>query len=356
MPGPRDWGFDYWRLPAGRLNGIGDVSGVRVGHVSVVEDEPHVARTGVSVILPDADLPREHLPAAAVVFNGTGEMTGFHQVNEWGAIESPIALTGTAGVPMALQGLVRHLTERCPEVGVTIAPSLPVVAECNDMYLSDARHCPIVPEHVAQAIASARADQPLWGDVGAGTGMVSFGFKGGIGTASRVVQAGDLAFRLGAVCLVNFGQPGDLRVLGRPMGHLPGEVVKGRGSAVLPDGSLIVVLATDAPFEHLELRRIAARAALGMARVGSHGRSGSGDIFLAFSTGRRECDQGAFVARRVLHSDFLNDFFLAAVEATEEGILNALFSSHGQTGVYGHRVEALLPDEVLRHLRTEGMR
>lgn len=351
MTGPRQWGIAPWRLPTGDRNTICDVPGIRIGHCTIRETEPHVARTGVTVVLPDADLPNERLPAAAAVFNGTGEMTGFHQVNEWGVIETPVALTGTSGVPMAMQGLSEYMLQRSPAIGRTMAPCLPVVAECNDMYLSDARHSPLRPEHVLRAIKNASEYQADWGDVGAGTGMVSFGFKGGVGTASRLVVVEGHAYRLGAVCLVNFGQPGDLTVCGHAMGHLPGEVVRRPPQVALPDGSLIVVLATDAPLDYLQLRRVAQRASLGMARVGSYGRHGSGDIFLAFATGAiRDAEPGHVVMRPVLRTEHINDFFLAAVEATEEGILHALFSAHDADGVNGHAVRALPHDAVREHL------
>lgn len=352
MDGPRQWGLGAWRLQPGARNTICDVRGVRVGHRTIRQETPHVARTGVTVVLPDADLPRERLPAAAVVFNGTGEMTGFHQVNEWGMIETPIALTGTAGVPMAMEGLARHMFARSEDLGRTMAPCLPVVAECNDMYLSDARHCPLRPEHVLEAIAEASDAQASWGDVGAGTGMVSFGLKGGIGSASRCVEIAGRTYHVGALCLVNFGQPGDLTVCGRALGHLPGEVERRRQPVEeLPDGSLVVILATDAPLDHLLLRRLARRAALGMARVGSYGRHGSGDLFLAFSAEAvRETDGAPLQTRTVLHTDYINDFFLAAVESTEEGILTALFSAHDADGVYGHTVRAAPLAEVRRRV------
>ncbi len=353
MTSPRSLGLTPWQLPPGPRNTICDVPGVRVGHCTIRQDAPAVARTGITVILPDADLPQERLPAAGVVFNGTGEMTGFHQVNEWGQLETPVALTGTAALPMALQGLSEHMFERCAALGRTMAPCLPIVAECNDMWLSNARESPLRPHHVHEAIAAASDGQEAWGSVGAGTGMVSFGFRGGIGSASRLIAVGGETFRLGSVCLVNFGQPGDLVILGRPMGHLPGEVIRRPQAPPLPDGSLIVVLATDAPLDHLQLRRVAARAALGMARVGSYGRHGSGDLFLAFSTlAVRDDPETPFTLRRALRADLLTDFFRAAVETTEEGILHALLTATDATGFLGRRVAALPQDEVRRRLGT----
>jgi D-aminopeptidase len=336
-------------MEAGRMNSICDVSGIRVGHATVTRDQPFVSRTGVTVVVPDADLPQERLAAAAVVFNGTGEMTGFHQVNEWGSLETPVALTGTAAVPAVLQGLSDHMFERCPGLGVSQEPCLPVVAECDDMWLSDTRHPAIGPADVARAIRSASGDQSEWGSVGAGTGMVSFGFKGGVGTSSRRVQIEGETHHLGALCLVNFGQPGDLMVAGHHIGHLPGEVERDRLGAIPPAGSLIVVLATDAPLGHHQLARVARRAALGMARVGSQGSEGSGDIYLAFSTkGTREDRQQPWLLQPVLRQDLLGRFLRAAVEVTEEGILNALFAAEDMVGFRSRTVLALPQEEVRR--------
>ncbi len=355
FPGPRGWGLSPWQVEAGALNSICDVGGVRVGHRTFLEDTPFAIRTGVTVVLPEADMPEECLPAAAVVFNGSGEMTGFHQINEWGLLETPIALTGTAAVPTVLQGLSEYMFRQSSALGETREPCLPVVAECDDMWLSDTRHSPLLPAHVGEAIEAARADQREWGAVGAGTGMISFGLKGGIGSASRKLRVAGTTHHLGAMCLVNFGSPGDLVVAGTPLGHLPGEVDRGRATPSPPGGSLIVVLATDAPLGHSQLRRLAQRAALGMARVGSYGSHGSGDLFLAFSTcGVREDEAPPWSAQPMLRSDLLNEFFRAAVEATEEGILNALFHAESQTGFQGRTVVALPHEEVRRRLQLAG--
>jgi D-aminopeptidase len=327
------------------------VPGIRVGHCTLRRDSPSVARTGVTVVVPDADLPEKCLPAAGVVFNGTGEMTGFHQVNEWGALETPVALTGTAALPTVLQGLSDHMFKSCPALGVTREPCLGVVAECDDMWLSDTRHPQLEPHHVAEAIAAARDDQTEWGAVGAGTGMVSFGFKGGIGSSSRRVELDREAYHLGTICLVNFGRAGDLIVAGRAVGHLPGEVVRDADQAVPPAGSLVVILATDAPLGHSQLRRVAQRAALGMARVGSQGSHGSGDLFLALSTvGFRDDREAAWHLQPTLRNDLLDRFFRAAVEATEEGILDGLFQAQTERGLRQRTVLRLPEDEVRRRV------
>ena len=322
-----------------------------MGHRTVRRDSPSIARTGVTVVVPEADLPEECLPAAGVVFNGTGEMTGFHQVNEWGALETPVALTGTAALPVVLQGLSDYMFKICPSLGVTREPCLGVVAECDDMWLSDARHPALEPDHVAEAIAAARDDQAEWGAVGAGTGMVSFGFKGGVGSSSRRVELDREAYHLGTLCLVNFGRAGDLVVAGRAVGHLPGEVVRDAGQANPPAGSLVVILATDAPLGHPQLRRVAQRAALGMARVGSMGGHGSGDLFLALSTvGFRDDRDAPWHLQPTLRNDLLDRFFRAAVEAPEEGILDALFQAETERGWRQRTVLRLPVDEVRRRV------
>lgn len=353
-PGPRSWGLAPWLLEPGPQNTICDVPGIRVGHRTVRHDSPFIARTGVTVVVPKADLPEECLPAAGVVFNGTGEMTGFHQVNEWGAVETPVALTGTAAVPTVLQGLSDYMFSICPALGVSREPCLGVVAECDDMWLSDTRHPPLQPQHVAEAISDARDDQTEWGAVGAGTGMVSFGFKGGVGSSSRRVEFHAESYHLGALCLVNFGRPGDLIVGGRAVGHLPGEVVRDAGQVAPPAGSLVVVLATDAPLGHQQLRRVAQRAALGMARVGSRGSHGSGDLFLALSTvGFRDDREEPWYLQPALRNDLMDHFFSAALEATEEGILDALFQAQTERGSRERTVLRLPEEEVRRRVSAD---
>ena len=350
-PGPRSWGAVPWSIAPGPKNTICDVPGIRVGHLTVRRDHPFSARTGITVVVPSADMPKECLPAAGVVFNGTGEMTGLHQVNEWGALETPVALTGTAALPTVLQGLSDHMFRICPELGVTREPCLGVVAECDDMWLSDTRHPPLEPGHVSEAIAAASEAQGEWGAVGAGTGMVSFEFKGGVGSASRRVEFSSEVYHLGTLCLVNFGRAGDLIVAGRPVGHLPGEVVRDSGLVEPPAGSLVVIVATDAPLGHHQLRRLAQRSALGMARVGSQGAHGSGDLFLALSTvGFRDDRESPWHAQPVLRNDLMDEFFRAAVEATEEGILDALFQASSEHGFAGRTVRKLPEDEVRRRL------
>lgn len=358
MTGIRELGVNPWRLAPGAHNSLCDVPGVRIGHKTVISDDPWVARTGVSVILPGPASPKVRIPAAGYVMNGTGELTGLHQINEWGALETPIALTGTAGVAAAMEGLMSYLLEISPEIGRLQAPPLPVVGECNDMYLNDSRARPLQAAHVLEAIRLATRTQDAWGAVGGGTGMTCFGFKSGIGSASRIVEVDEERFTLGACTMANFGQPGDLVVGGVAMGHLPGEMVRGRKPPLgTPEGSMISVIGTDAPLDALGLLRVAKRGPFGMGRVGSYGRHGSGDIFLAFSVTNTEedADASSFATRTVVRQDALNPFFLAAAEAVEESILNALVAAGDMSGRDGHKVAAV-PWDVIRQRLDEGGR
>lgn len=357
LTGIRELGVNPWRLQPGAQNSLCDVHGVSIGHKTVISDDPVTARTGVSVILPGPASPQVRIPAAGYVMNGTGELTGLHQINEWGALETPIALTGTAGVAAAMEGLMSYLLEISPEIGRLQAPPLPVVGECNDMYLNDSRARPLQPDHVLEAIRLASGTQDAWGAVGGGTGMTCFGFKSGIGSASRLVEVDKEVFTLGVCTMANFGQPGDLVIGGVAMGHLPGEIVRGRKPPLgTPEGSMISVIGTDAPLDALGLLRVARRGPFGMGRVGSYGRHGSGDIFLAFSVRNAEDDgdDSSFATRRVVRQDALNPFFLAASEGVEESILNALVAAGEMKGRDGHKVEAVPWDVVLQRLEERG--
>lgn len=343
-----------WRLSSGPKGDLTDVSGIRVGHHTLI-DEAAGIRTGVTVIAPPAVFPDEEIPAAAFAYNGTGEMTGFLQVNEWGLLETPIALTGTSGVGATWMGLQMLMIKASPHVGRDFAPSLPVVGECNDSYLNDSRILSLRPEHVIEAAKGAVSEGVAWGAVGAGTGMTAFGFKSGIGSASRLVEIDGIRGTVGVAALVNFGQPGDLIVAGIPVGHLPGETERTKTPAETPpDGSLIGIIATDLPLDHHGLMRLARRGPLGMGRVGGYGRHGSGDLFLALSTAPREV-RGPLVGGPVLSSHHLNDLFLAVVEGVEEAILDALWRAPSVVGRKGH-VSSVLPKTiVLERLRAHGV-
>ena len=322
MPRIRDDGIAPGRLAPGPRNSIADV-GVRVGHVTVRREDP-VARTGVTALVP----PSLPLPAGVAVLNGAGELTGSLELREWGRLDTPIYLTSTHAVGRIYDGAVAVALAADPNVGVDDVV-IPVVGECDDSHLSDARHVHVEAADAGRAVDAASLDVEE-GAVGAGTGMVCFGWKGGIGTASRV--AGDVV--VGALVLANFGTREQLRVDGAALGDLGG------GGPDAPAGSCIAVLATDAPLTPSQLERLARRAGLGLARTGSVAHHGSGEIFAAFAT-----------ATERTHPDTqLDRLFEGAVEATEEAVLNALWAGVDTDGREGRVVHALPRAEVVRRL------
>lgn len=322
----REHGLRIGDLDTGAANTIADVPGVRVGHVTVWLDEPAVARTGVTAVVPPA-LP---VAAGAAVLNGAGELTGYLQVSEWGLLETPVYLTSTMAVGRIFDGAVAAALAADPRVGADEV-LIPVVGECDDSWLSDARVLHVEAADAGRALAAAGPDV-VEGAVGAGTGMVCFGCKGGIGTSSRVAAGRTV----GALVLANFGAARELRVGGVEVGRRLGLA----DAYERPAGSCIVVLATDAALRPAQLERLARRAGLGLARVGSTAHHGSGEIFLAFATG-----DGAVVEDRAL-----DPLFQAAVDATEEAVLNALWAAVDVTGREGRTVRALPHDDVLQLL------
>jgi len=323
MTRPRDDGIVIGRLEPGPRNSIGDV-GVAVGHVTV-------ECTGVTAVVP----PLLPAPAGTAVLNGAGELTGSLEIREWGLLETPVYLTSTHAVGRVYDGAVSVALAADPRVGVDDVV-IPVVGECDDSWLSDARVPHVQAADVARAVASASLDVEE-GAVGAGKGMIAFHWKGGIGSSSR--RAGDAT--VGALVLANFGTPEQLRVDGVPVGRLLEE--QGAGPPH-PGGSCIAVLATDAPLAPQQLERLARRAGLGLARTGSVAHHGSGEIFLAFTTadGRSFPDHG------------LDPLFEAAVDATEEAVLSALWSAVDTTGREGRVVPALPRERVLNLVQVFG--
>jgi D-aminopeptidase len=356
----REDGLPLGRLATGPLNAITDVAGVRVGHATVVRDTP-VVRSGVTAIWPHAGNPfRERVYAAVDVLNGYGEMTGSRVVDEWGLLGSPIVLTDTAHVGVAYTAAVRHLGELDPGVG-DLDVLIPLVAECDDGFLNDNRALGVSEHDAREALATAAGGPVAEGSVGAGTGMQLFDFKGGIGTASRVVQLGGDRFTLGVLLQTNYGTRSQLRVLGVPVGSAITDLMPERHH----DGSCIGVVATDLPLHPAQLRRVARRVGLGLARTGSVANDGSGELFVAFSTATRiprEADRARLAIEAVIEGQFwregspLDVVFEAVVEATEEAALNALWAAETTTGRDGHVLHALPIDRVLGLLRQAGVR
>ena len=330
-PRALDIGLHVGTLPPGPLDAVTDVSGVRVGHATLVRGSS--VRTGVTVVLPPGEnIFRDKVPGAVYVGNAFGKLMGSTQVEELGEIETPIALTSTLNVARVADALLDYVLALPGNEQVRSVN--PLVAETNDGYLNDIRGRHVGPADVLQAIAAARAGPVEEGAVGAGTGTVAFGWKGGIGTASR--KAGD--YTVGVLVQANFG--GDLRINGAPVGR-----ELRRGGPNSGNGSCVMLVATDAPVDARNLRRMAARTMLGMARTGSSGSNGSGDYGIAFTTARRPA--------RLLANDDMSPLFLATIEATEEAIYNSLLRAATVTG-NGHTVEALPIERTLEILRRYG--
>jgi len=335
-------------LPAGALDAITDVPGVALGHCTLADG---ATQTGATVLLPQpGDLFLHKLPAGLAVINGFGKSVGLMQVQELGTLESPIALVSTLAVGTAVTALVRDGLEHNPEIARSLPTLNPLVFECNDGWLNDARTLALQESHVAQALAAAReAGQCNFaqGSVGAGRGMSCHGLKGGIGSASRRVAWQGREFTLGALVLANQGRPEALTIAGRCIGAAL--QARLQAEAGPERGSIIVLLATDAPLDARQLGRVARRAAAGLARTGSDYGHGSGDIALAFSTAWRvpQLADEPMPAVAMLHEAALDGVFQAAAEATEQAIVHALFAATTVTGRDGrtrHALTELAPD------------
>jgi D-aminopeptidase len=325
----RDLGLACGALPPGQRNTIADVPGVTVGHTTLIEGD---IRTGVTAILPhDGDLFLDKPVAAAEVLNGFGKSIGLMQVNELGVLETPILLTNTFGVVACADALIHRAIAANPEIGRQTTTVNPVVLECNDGYLNDIQAMAVTPAHAAAAIDTASDDFTV-GAVGAGTGMSCFGLKGGIGSASRRLRFDRETWHLGCLVLANFGRSGDLRL---PDGRRIDPSVPASAEA----GSCIIIIATDIPLDHRQLRRVARRAGAGLAWCGSFWGNGSGDIALAFTTANRvphELD-AEFLDHRVLAEARIDRLFQAVAEATQEAVMDALAASEGMAGRHGHQ-------------------
>lgn len=347
MTRARDLGITIGRLPPGPNNAITDVPGVLVGHTTIAQDEPTVARTGITVIAPrEGTIWEDHAFAAHHSFNGFGEMTGLAWLAESGTLCSPIAITSTLAM-----GVVYEAMQRYPfEHGFPSATGLPVVGETYDGYLNGLRPSPITRAHVHQALASATDGAVAEGNVGGGTGMICHEFKGGIGTSSRRVQGESGEYVVGALVQANHGARHSLRIDGVPVGHeIDTEQVRTPWEKPPDMGSIVIVVATDAPLLPVQCRRLAQRATLGLARVGGMGNNRSGDIFVAFATGNHlPVSASAPYDLRMIPHGHLDPFFEAVAEAVEEAIVNALTAAETATGVEGRTVYALPLDELQR--------
>jgi D-aminopeptidase len=368
----RDLGLAIGTLPPGRLNAITDVAGVLVGHATILKGEGALkvgegpVRTGVTAVLPRKDVWFNGVYAATHTLNGDGELTGTHWIRDRETLMHPVLITNTGSVGTVHEAEIAYMNERHPSRDWAF---LPVVAETWDGTLNDVRGQHVKKGHVFSAIDEARDGPVAEGNVGGGTGMVCYGFKGGIGTSSRRVPDNAGGYIVGVLVQANFGRRPELTVAGVPVGReiadLMPETARGAGPAadinLDHEGSVIVVVATDAPLSSRQLARLASRAALGLARTGSTSGNTSGDIFIAFSTANTVPQS---TTSRTLSATFispestaaLNPLFQAVVEATEESVLNALSKADTMTGINGNRVHALPYDRLKAVMAKYGRR
>lgn len=338
-------------LPPGKLNAITDVEGVKVGHVTLAKTAS--VRTGVTVIVPHAgNLFQEKVPAAIYVGNGFGKLSGTTQVEELGNLETPIALTNTLNVATAMEALIEYTIQQQGNEGVQSVNA--VVGETNDGYLNDIRSRPVTKPDVLQALREAATGKVTEGAVGAGTGTVCFGFKGGIGTSSRKLPESQGGYTVGVLVQSNFG--GVLEINGAPVGkELKKFYLSDQIPATGPDGSCMIVVATDAPLDARNLKRLASRAWLGLGKTGGIAANGSGDYVIAFSTyaGLRVPFNTNEKTQTVtlLANEAVTPLFLAVIEAAEEAIINSLFMATTTVGKENHRIEALPLDRVIPILK-----
>lgn len=359
----RELGIAVGALPTGEYNAITDVRGVRVGHSTIIQGNGALMpgqgpiRTGVTAIIPHpGDLFLEKITGAVVRINGFGEVTNTQQIDEMGVMEGPIMLTNTMNVPRVADAVIDWAFEHSNDMSVTTWGISPVVAETSDSYLNDARGRHVRREHVFEAIANARDGIVTEGAVGGGTGMICYEFKGGIGTASRVLPPDAGGFVVGALAQTNFGSRAKLRIDGVPVGRALADYDERiqRES----QGSVIVVIATDAPMSSRQLKRLGMRVTFGLARTGTQGGNTSGDFAICFSTTRNRPHHSTTptlqLPQVVEDSAVINKLFDAVVEATEEAVLNSLFKAETMRGRDNRIIHALPIQETLEIMKQHG--
>lgn len=349
---PRHYGIQIGILPTGTFNAITDVEGVSVGHVTIVEGDS--VRTGVTAIVPHpGNIYQQKVPAAMYIGNGYGKLMGYSQVKELGTIETPIVLTNTLSVPSAASGVISYTLNQAGNESVRSVNA--IIGETNDGFLNDIRGRHVQEEHVFQALKNAQDGQVQEGNVGAGTGTVCFGYKGGIGTSSRKLPNELGGYTIGVLVQTNFG--GVLEINGVPvakeMGKYPFQEILEKA-----DGSCMMVIATNAPLDARNLERLAKRAMMGLSRTGGIASNGSGDYVIAFSNASENLinneSESKVYHSNVLRNDAMSPLFLATIEATEEAIINSLFAATTTKGVDGHVVQEMPVKEVLEIMRKYG--
>lgn len=351
----RDLGVPFDGQP-GQWNAITDVNGVTVGfHTLIGESDSGAAiRTGVTAILPlGRDTMSQKVHAAMFSLNGNGEFTGSHWIEEGGTMEGPVMITNTHSVGVVRDAVIAWQVENGQADAEGYWWSLPVVGETYDGWLNDINGFHVKPEHVFSALESARSGPVAEGNVGGGTGMIVHQFKGGTGTASRVVDIEGRSYTVGVLVQANYGSRDELRIAGVPVGrHLSGDRAYENQSE--ETGSIIIVVATDAPLLPHQLKRLVRRSAMGLARMGSYAGNGSGDVFLAFSTSNTLSSQSETRTVTVLGNEQIDPLFLATVRATEESIVNAMVAARTMTGLDGHRAVAIDHQALRDVLRQYG--
>lgn len=356
----RDLGVQIGYLPTGAQNSICDVAGVRVGHCTIFEGSGSLLvgkgpiRSGVTVVQPHSgDLWSDRCTAGFFSLNGCGVVTGSDWINECGALEGPIALTNSHSVGDVGRALTRIMHEQYPEIGTTDDAYLPVVGECDDSPLNDLNGFHVQEQHVRGAMQNASSASLAEGALGAGTGMTCYGFKGGIGTASRRVELQGNSYTVGVLVNTNHGQTHQLLIDGVPVGRTLARELETKKNK---EGSIVLLIASDAPFNQRQLERLSRRACMGLARTGSVAGNGSGDFALSFSTGRRVPRQGESHCIKLpeLHNDHINKFFEAAAEAAEEAILNSIFVADTVVGRDNNTAHGLPVERCLEILRDHG--
>ncbi|MGQ0507073.1 MAG: DmpA family aminopeptidase [Myxococcaceae bacterium] len=359
----RELGLPLGRFKPGRYNAITDVEGVLVGHSTLIRGSGPLrpghgpVRTGVTAILPNGgDIFMERLVAGGFVLNGAGEVSGLTQVMEWGLIETPLLLTNTLSVGAVADGVARYMIEKNPGIGDEHDVIIPVVGECDDSWLNDIAGRHVRDFNVLEAINSARTGPIAEGSVGGGTGMVTCDFKAGMGTSSRKLPEVFGGYTLGVLVMSNFGKMHNLRVGGMPVGEVLAEKFRDTPKRGQSYGSIIAIVATDAPLHSSQLNRLCKRVGLGIARVGSYAAHGSGEIVVGFSTAnvipRRT--QKMVYKMKILLDQRLDPLYEAVMECTEEAILNSMCMAGPMTGVNDNHSPALPLDEVRRFLDATG--
>jgi D-aminopeptidase len=351
----RELGYSIGRYPTGRHNAITDVRGVRVGHSTIIKGSGRLTRksgpirTGVTAILPnEGNVYFDRVVAGGFVLNGAGEVSGLTQVMEWGLMETPILLTNTLSVGTCNEALVRHMLETYPSIGNRTDVVIPLVGECDDSWLNDIAGTHVRSQHVIEALENTSAGAVEEGCVGGGTGMLTCDFKSGIGTSSRKLPEKEGGFTVGVLVMSNFGEMEDLRLEGIPAGRLMAPEFAKLGKRKDNYGSIIAVVATDAPMATDQINRLSKRVALGIGRVGSYAAHGSGEIILGFSTANKVPRERRthVVEIKSLLDQHLNPLYAAAIEATEEAIWNALCKAEDMEGIEGHFAPAVPLDRL----------